>query len=208
MFAGAPDSRTSQERQQQQQQHMQQQPLGGQQQAPQQDNHHQQQQHAAMLQQQPGRVSSPTGKEALPEGMILTAADDTSIDIVGLQQGGGSDNGSTKPLGQGDGQQQQDEQQQNDIAAPAAVEDPVSRFTLPTANSVLLSALEWGEVMVVKDTVTYFGRNATGGSSAVRDLFLPDRPMVSQGGGGESELRVKFWGLSLSFLGVVAGAWA
>lgn len=185
MFAGAPDSRTSQERQQQQQQHMQQQPLGGQQQAPQQDNHHQQQQHAAMLQQQPGRVSSPTGKEALPEGMILTAADDTSIDIVGLQQGGGSENGSTKPLGQGDGQQQQDEQQQNDIAAPAAVEDHVSRFTLPTANSVLLSALEWGEVMVVKDTVTYFGRNATGGSSAVRDLFLPDRPMVSQGGGEE-----------------------
>jgi hypothetical protein len=44
---------------------------------------------------------------------------------------------------------------------------------------VLLSALEWGEVMVVKDTVTYFGRSAQGGSSAVRDLFLPDRPMVS-----------------------------
>lgn len=56
---------------------------------------------------------------------------------------------------------------------------PVSCFTLPTSNSVLLSALEWGEVMVVKDTVTYFGRNAAGGSSAVRDLFLPDRPMVS-----------------------------
>lgn len=63
-------------------------------------------------------------------------------------------------------------------AAPEAV----SRFTLPTANSVLLSALEWGEVMVVKDTVTYFGRNAAGGSSsAVRDLFLPDRPMVRTG---------------------------
>jgi hypothetical protein len=56
----------------------------------------------------------------------------------------------------------------------------VSCFTLPTSNSVLQSALEWGEVMVVKDTVTYFGRNAAGGSSAVRDLFLPDRPMVSE----------------------------
>jgi hypothetical protein len=54
---------------------------------------------------------------------------------------------------------------------------PVVRFQLPTSNSVLLSALEWGEVMVVKDTVTYFGRNA--GSGAVRDLFLPDRQMVS-----------------------------
>jgi hypothetical protein len=54
---------------------------------------------------------------------------------------------------------------------------PVVRFQLPTSNSVLLSALEWGEVMVVKDTVTYFGRNA--GSGAVRDLFLPDRKMVS-----------------------------
>jgi hypothetical protein len=54
---------------------------------------------------------------------------------------------------------------------------PVVRFQLPTSNSVLLSALEWGEVMVVKDTVTYFGRNA--GSGSVRDLFLPDRQMVS-----------------------------
>lgn len=53
---------------------------------------------------------------------------------------------------------------------------PIARFSLPTANSVLMSALEWGEVMVVKDTVTYFGRNAGGG--AVKDLFLPDRPMV------------------------------
>lgn len=61
---------------------------------------------------------------------------------------------------------------------------PVSCFMLPTSNSVLQSALEWGEVMVVKDTVTYFGRNAAGGSSAVRDLFLPDRPMVSQRFGG------------------------
>jgi hypothetical protein len=56
---------------------------------------------------------------------------------------------------------------------------PVVRFQLPTSNSVLLSALEWGEVMVVKDTVTYFGRNA--GSGAVRDLFLPDRQMVRAG---------------------------
>lgn len=56
------------------------------------------------------------------------------------------------------------------------IQQPVVRFNLPTANSVLLSALEWGEVMVVKDTVTYFGRNAGGG--AVRDLFLPDRQMV------------------------------
>jgi hypothetical protein len=183
MFAGAPDSRTSQERQQQQQQHIQQQPLGGHQQAPQQEHHQQQQQHHAAVLQQPGRVSSPSGKEALPEGMILTAADDTSIDIVGSQQGAGSDNGNVKSPGQGDGQQQLEEQQQNDGAAPPPVEDPVSRFTLPTANSVLLSALEWGEVMVVKDTVTYFGRNASGGSSAVRDLFLPDRPMVSQAGG-------------------------
>lgn len=57
---------------------------------------------------------------------------------------------------------------------------PVARFSLPTANSVLLSALEWGEVMVVKDTVTYFGRNA--GGAAVRDLFLPDRQMVRGSG--------------------------
>ncbi|WIA14830.1 hypothetical protein OEZ85_001549 [Tetradesmus obliquus] len=58
----------------------------------------------------------------------------------------------------------------------AAPKEPVVRFQLPTSSSVLLSALEWGEVMVVKDTVTYFGRNA--GSGAVRDLFLPDRQMV------------------------------
>jgi hypothetical protein len=49
---------------------------------------------------------------------------------------------------------------------------------MPTSNSVLLSALEWGEVMVVKDTVTYFGRSAAGAGNTVRDLFLPDRPMV------------------------------
>lgn len=57
------------------------------------------------------------------------------------------------------------------------LQQPVARFSLATANTVLLSALEWGEVMIVKDTVTYFGRSAGGG--AVRDLFLPDRSMVS-----------------------------
>jgi hypothetical protein len=63
---------------------------------------------------------------------------------------------------------------------------------------VLASALEWGEVMVVKDTVTYFGRNAAGGSSAVRDLFLPDRPMVRQQGVGWG------WGMRGVGYGVLA----
>jgi hypothetical protein len=55
---------------------------------------------------------------------------------------------------------------------------PLAVLRLPTVNSVLLSGLEWGEVLVVKDSVTYFGRHA-GVNGAVRDLFLPDRPMAS-----------------------------
>lgn len=37
-----------------------------------------------------------------------------------------------------------------------------------------MSALEWSEVMIVKDSVQYFGRNASVG----RDLFIPGRPLV------------------------------
>jgi hypothetical protein len=40
---------------------------------------------------------------------------------------------------------------------------------LGTNNTVLMSALEWGDVMVIKDTVQYFGRNV----GLVQDLFAP-----------------------------------
>ena len=64
-----------------------------------------------------------------------------------------------------------------DYKAPLAVID------LSTANTVMMSALEWGDVMVVKDTVQYFGRNA----GLVQDLFIsksatPNKTLVSNMG--------------------------
>jgi hypothetical protein len=42
---------------------------------------------------------------------------------------------------------------------------------MTTQATIMVNALEWGDVMVVKDTVQYFGRS----SSLGRDLHLPDR---------------------------------
>jgi hypothetical protein len=58
---------------------------------------------------------------------------------------------------------------------------PVAVIELSTANTVMMSALEWGDVMVVKDTVQYFGRNA----GLVQDLFIsksatPAKTLVSR----------------------------
>ncbi|GBF96720.1 hypothetical protein Rsub_09462 [Raphidocelis subcapitata] len=54
-----------------------------------------------------------------------------------------------------------------------AAEQGVARAVVGTADTVLLSALEWGEVMTVKDTVSYFGRGSlgAGGGAAAADSF-------------------------------------
>jgi hypothetical protein len=77
-------------------------------------------------------------------------------------------------------------------AAPAGEQAPVveagevTALRMTTQNTILLNALEWGDVMIVKDTVQYFGRSEAFG----RDLHLPGR----WGAAGPGLARV-LWGV-------------
>ncbi|KAF8056396.1 MAP3K12 [Scenedesmus sp. PABB004] len=161
--AGSPEPQQQQE-QQQQQQHQ----------------HQQQQQQQQQQEQQPGGAALPQG--GVPDGVILTRCDSqaeaSNAHTSQPRSTGNTASSSTaeRPAAATGEQEVKAAATNGSLVAAHAPEQAVVCFQLPTSNSVLLSALEWGEVMVVKDTVTYFGRTAGGG--AVRDLFLPDRPMV------------------------------
>jgi hypothetical protein len=71
------------------------------------------------------------------------------------------------------------------LQPPVRPQAPVLRYCVSTASTVLMSALEGGEPLVIRDTLAYFGRGNAGG----QDLLLPaDRQQVRLPGRQPSRL--------------------